>query len=112
MPAFARHVGIDYSGAETPTSGLKGLRVYLADGDALPVEVPPPPSAKKYWTRRGIAKWLSRADGDGTLVPLLNPYLSPPERTLAQIEGWILGVDDAKMESGPSCIKGAIHVRN
>ena len=31
MPAFARTIGIDYSGAETPTASLKGLRVYLAE---------------------------------------------------------------------------------
>ena len=30
MPAFARHIGIDYSGAKTPTAGLKGLRVYTS----------------------------------------------------------------------------------
>lgn len=58
MPAFARTIGIDYSGAKTPTASLKGLRVYLAEGDAPPVEVLPPPSAKKHWTRRGIAEWL------------------------------------------------------
>lgn len=58
MPAFARYIGIDYSGAETPTASLKGLRIYLAEGYAPPVEVPPPPSPKKYWTRRGIAEWL------------------------------------------------------
>jgi len=29
--AFERHIGIDYSGAETPKSSLKGLRVYAAD---------------------------------------------------------------------------------
>jgi hypothetical protein len=58
MPAFARTIGIDYSGAETPTASLKGLRVYLADGDGLSVEVPPPPSLRKYWTRKGIAEWL------------------------------------------------------
>ena len=34
MPAFDRYIGIDYSGAETPTASLKGLRVYLADGSA------------------------------------------------------------------------------
>jgi hypothetical protein len=27
MPAFARYTGIEYSGAQTPTSSLKGLRV-------------------------------------------------------------------------------------
>ena len=58
MPAFARTIGIDYSGAETPTSSLKGLRVYMAEGGAPPVEVPPPPSPRKYWTRKGIAHWL------------------------------------------------------
>jgi hypothetical protein len=44
--------------AQTPTASLKGLRVYLAERDAPPVEVPPPPSLRKYWTRRGIAEWL------------------------------------------------------
>ena len=39
-----------------------------------------------------IAAWLSRADRDGSLAALLKPELSPPERTLAQVEGWILGV--------------------
>jgi hypothetical protein len=29
--AFARYIGIDYSGAETCESSLKGLRVYMAD---------------------------------------------------------------------------------
>ena len=39
-----------------------------------------------------IAAWLSRADRDGSLAAFLKPDLSPPERTLAQVEGWILGV--------------------
>ena len=58
MTTFARYIGIDYSGAETPTASLKGLRVYLARNDALPVEINPPPSPRKYWTRKGIASWL------------------------------------------------------
>jgi hypothetical protein len=57
-PTFVRYIGIDYSGAQTPTASLKGLRVYLAEGDALPVEVAPPSSPRKYWSRRGIAEWL------------------------------------------------------
>ena len=52
MKKFRRYVGIDYSGAKTPTSSLKGLRVYLAESDGSPVEVLPPPSPRKYWTRR------------------------------------------------------------
>ena len=55
---FNFYIGIDYSGAETPTSSLKGLRVYQAAGTSPPVEVQPPPSARKYWTRREIAEWL------------------------------------------------------
>ena len=57
-PAFARYIGIDYSGAETPNSSLKGLRVYQADRVSPPEEVSPPPSPRRYWTRRGIAEWL------------------------------------------------------
>lgn len=56
--SFARYIGIDYSGAETPASSLKGLRIYTADQASLPSEVPPPPSARKYWSRRGVAEWL------------------------------------------------------
>ena len=56
VPAFDRYVGIDYSGAKTPDDSLKGLRVYMADGDAEAAEVQPPPSPRKYWTRRGIAE--------------------------------------------------------
>ncbi len=58
MPNFNRHLGIDYSGAETPTSSLSGLRLFEAKPDQAPGEVPPPPSPRKYWTRRGLAEWL------------------------------------------------------
>jgi len=39
-----------------------------------------------------IAAWLSRADRNSSLAAFLKPDLTPPERTLAQVEGWILGV--------------------
>jgi hypothetical protein len=39
-----------------------------------------------------IAAWLSRADWDGGLAAFLKLDLTPPERTVAQVEGWILGV--------------------
>jgi len=58
MSFFHRYIGIDYSGAETPTASLKGLRVYTANLETLPKEVYPPPSPRKYWTRRGVAEWL------------------------------------------------------
>ncbi len=59
MTAFVRYVGIDYSGAETPNASLKGLRVYLANGESTADEVQPPPSPRKYWTRRGLAEWFA-----------------------------------------------------
>ena len=59
FPAFDRYIGIDYSGAETPTASLTGLRVYMADRRSSPTEVHPPVSPRKYWTRRGIAEWLA-----------------------------------------------------
>lgn len=79
MSVFARYIGIDYSGAETPGASLKGLRVYLAEGDAPPVEVPPPPSPRKYWTRRGIAKWLVErlAEDTPTLVGIDHGFSFP-----------------------------------
>lgn len=79
MRAFTRYVGIDYSGAETPTASLKGLRVYVAEGAACPVEVPPPPSPRKYWTRKGIAHWLVEllSDDVPTLVGIDHGFSFP-----------------------------------
>jgi hypothetical protein len=78
MRAFARTIGIDYSGAETPTAGLKGLRVYLAGGDGLPAEVRPP-NSRKYWTRKGIAEWLVErlAEDVPTLVGIDHGFSFP-----------------------------------
>lgn len=59
MPRFDRYVGIDYSGAQTPDSSLVGLRIYLATPSQAPVEVLPPPGRRRYWTRRGVAAWLT-----------------------------------------------------
>ena len=79
MPTFTRYIGIDYSGAETPIASLKGLRIYLARGDAAPAEVQPPPSLKKYWTRRGIAEWLvdQLSENSPTLVGIDHGFSFP-----------------------------------
>ena len=69
MRAFARYVGIDYSGAQTPGNSPPGLRIFEAKGNARPSEVPPPPSPRKYWARREIAEWL--VDQLGGPEPLL-----------------------------------------
>ena len=79
MPAFTRYIGIDYSGAETPTASLKGLRVYMTDRALPPVEVMPPPSPRKYWTRRGIAEWLLErlSENTPTLVGIDHGFSFP-----------------------------------
>jgi hypothetical protein len=38
-----------------------------------------------------IAAWLARSNRDGSLTAFLKPDLTPPEQTVAQVEGWILG---------------------
>jgi hypothetical protein len=58
MNDFARYIGIDYSGAEVPEAGLTGLRIFLAEGGAIPAEVRAPQSVGKWWTRKAIAAWL------------------------------------------------------
>ena len=79
LPAFDRYIGIDYSGAETPISSLKGLRVYLADRASPPIEVQPPPSPRKYWTRQGLAGWLVKqlAEDYSTLVGIDHAFSFP-----------------------------------
>jgi len=77
--AFKRYIGIDYSGAETPSSSLPGLRVYMASPTSAPSEVPPPLSSKKYWTRRGIADWLMQrlSEVEPTLVGIDHGFSFP-----------------------------------
>jgi hypothetical protein len=79
MRSFKRYIGIDYSGAQTATASLPGLRIYLAEGDVPPIEVGPPPSPRKYWTRRGIAEWLVErlADDVPTLVGIDHGFSFP-----------------------------------
>ena len=98
MPIFARTIGIDYSGAQTPNSSLKGLRVYMALGDAPPVEILPPPSPRKYWTRRGIAEWLVEllAEDTPTLIGIDHGFSFPLRyfESYRLLPDWPLFLDD------------------
>ncbi len=40
-----------------------------------------------------IAGWMRRVDIDGSLAAFFNPHLTPVERMVSQVEGWILGVE-------------------
>ncbi|MFN5744875.1 MAG: hypothetical protein ACK443_02125 [Methylococcaceae bacterium] len=79
MSAFVRYIGIDYSGAGTPETSLKGLRVYQATTHAAATKVLPPPGRRKYWTRRGIAQWLAAclAETAPTLVGIDHGFSFP-----------------------------------
>jgi hypothetical protein len=79
MAAFSRYIGIDYSGAEVPESSLKGLRVYGVLGESAATEVAPPPSPRRYWTRRGIAHWLAErlAEDVPTIVGIDHGFSFP-----------------------------------
>jgi len=39
-----------------------------------------------------VVVWMRQADIEGSLDSFFHPCLSPPECTLAQVEGWILGI--------------------
>ena len=76
---FSRYIGIDYSGAETPESSLKGLQVASVVHDSYVRLVPPPPSPRKYWTREAIANWLveTLSEGPPTIVGIDHGFSFP-----------------------------------
>ena len=78
-PAFTRYIGIDYSGAATPETGLKGLRIFLAEAERPVTEVRPPLGSGTYWSRRGAAEWLlaSLRDPTPTLVGIDHGFSFP-----------------------------------
>jgi hypothetical protein len=98
MPSFSRYIGIDYSGAQVPIASLKGLRVYVADRARPPFELMPPPSPRRYWTRRGIAEWLvERLSEDmATLVGIDHGFSFPLRyfETHGLVPDWPAFLDD------------------
>lgn len=75
----------------TPESSCKGLRVFMAEGSGTPVQVQPPPSPRRYWTRQGLAEWLcEELDRDiPTLVGIDHAFSFP----LAYFEKYRLSSD-------------------
>jgi len=91
MSQFSRYIGIDYSGAETADSSCKGIRVYAAKGSDTPEQIQPPLSARRYWTRRGLAEWLCNQLGceTPTIVGIDHAFSFP----LAYFEKYRLSSD-------------------
>lgn len=79
MSAFGRHVGIDYSGARSADASLKGLRAYICETDGEVREVTPPDVAGRYWSRRGLARWLAEllTDAIPTVVGVDHAFSFP-----------------------------------
>ena len=60
--SFDLYIGIDYSGAQTPTSRLKGLRVYATQPKKMPKQITTAsaPEGKHWnWSRKEVAEWLT-----------------------------------------------------
>jgi hypothetical protein len=79
MSLFEHYIGIDYSGAEVASSSLKGLRVFEASAASEPKEVMPPPSPRRYWSRKEIAEWLREqlSGDDPTIVGIDHAFSFP-----------------------------------
>ena len=59
-----------------------------------------PPGTPDQLDAFAIAAWMQNADRSDALDRHFQPTLTPSEQTMAQIEGWILGVPGQAMEGG------------
>ena len=74
--SFDRHIGIDYLGAGTPASSLKGLHTYLAHRTEPPYEVGPFPTR----ANTGIAPCVTERlleDDAATTVGISHEFFFP-----------------------------------
>ncbi len=96
--AFERYIGMDYSGAKTCESSLKGLRVHMADRAKGTLEVLSPAGPRKDWSRKEIAHWLVErlSDAPPTLVRIDHGFLLPPRyfKKYSLSHDWSAFLDD------------------
>ena len=99
---FDRFIGIDYSGAESPTSRLRGLQVYAAHADGGSVEAWHSPKVSNNgqhvnWTRREVAERLLQEINQGTrFLAGIDHGFSIPMNYFARygLESWSQFLDD------------------
>ncbi|MCP4191360.1 MAG: hypothetical protein GY768_12115 [Planctomycetaceae bacterium] len=97
---FDHHIGIDYSGRETPVSRTSALQVYADFSGNTPRRIAPPETqgkARKNWCRKGIASWLlEQTRNDPTFIVGIDHGFSFPlsyfERY--QLNSWPAFLDD------------------
>lgn len=88
MSDFSLFVGIDYSGAQTPTSRLKGLQVYAARSGGAPEQMKTPAAVQalgrvqrqslpRYWTRAEVYPSIFR-----------NRYPRSSSRSVDEQDAW------------------------
>jgi len=65
---FTRHIGIDYSGAQTAERRLKALQVYESRDGGKPDRVSTPTKGAKNWTRLEVAQFCASAIESGEPV--------------------------------------------
>lgn len=58
LTQFSRYIGIDYSGAEAPVSRLRGLQVYVCEGDREASAVEPYDHRARHWCRKEVARFV------------------------------------------------------
>ena len=69
MAPFQFYIGIDYSGAKTPTSRNRGLQVFRATAGHEPRRVRSPAGKKFSWTRKEIGHWcLAQLKSDDPVI--------------------------------------------
>ncbi|MBZ5635175.1 MAG: hypothetical protein LAO55_18790 [Acidobacteriia bacterium] len=97
---FDLHIGIDYSGRETPASRTSALQVYAASNGGEPQQVRTPacpPAGNWNWSRKEIANWLiERANAKARFIAGLDHGFSFPASYFLRhgLKSWPSFLDD------------------
>jgi hypothetical protein len=76
---FARYIGIDYSGGDTPDSRQAGIQVYESFAGGLPTCITSPTPKAVNWSRAELAEWLDGifSQNTPTLIGIDHAYGFP-----------------------------------
>ena len=94
---FARHIGIDYSGARTPESRLKGLQVYESRNGGMPERIATSAEGAKNWTRLEVAQFCASSieSGEPVIIGIDHAFSFPMNYMKRYgIETWDQFLDD------------------